>query len=56
MKNLSRGSSVNIVTSLEGFDFLTGDGIVFSLPPRPYRLWNPPSLLSNGYVGLFLRG
>jgi hypothetical protein len=23
-----------------------------SLPPRPDRLWNPPSLLSNGYEGL----
>jgi hypothetical protein len=24
----------------------------FSLPPRPERLWGPPSLLSNGYQGL----
>jgi hypothetical protein len=24
-----------------------------SLPPRPERLWGPPSLLSNGYQGLF---
>jgi hypothetical protein len=25
----------------------------FSSPPRPDRLWDPPSLLSNGYQGLF---
>jgi hypothetical protein len=25
----------------------------FSTPPRPDRLWDPPSLLSNGYQGLF---
>jgi hypothetical protein len=25
----------------------------FSKPPRPERLWGPPSLLSNGYQGLF---
>jgi len=24
--------------------------------PRPERLWSPPSLLSNGYQGLFPRG
>jgi hypothetical protein len=24
-----------------------------SSPPRPERLWGPPSLLSNGYQGLF---
>jgi hypothetical protein len=26
---------------------------VFSSPPRPERLWGPPSLLSNGYRGFF---
>jgi hypothetical protein len=25
----------------------------FSPPPRPDRFWSPPSLLSNGYRGLF---
>jgi hypothetical protein len=25
----------------------------FSSPPRPDRLWGPPSLLYNGYQGLF---
>jgi hypothetical protein len=25
----------------------------FSKPPRPERLWGPPSLLSNGHQGLF---
>jgi hypothetical protein len=28
----------------------------FSSPPRPERLWSPPSLLSNGYQGLFPGG
>jgi hypothetical protein len=36
-----------------GVRFPAGAGIFFSSPPRPYRLWGPPSLLSNGYQGLF---
>jgi hypothetical protein len=29
------------------------NGIFFSSPPRPDRNWGPPSLLTNGYQGLF---
>jgi hypothetical protein len=29
---------------------------IFSNTRRPDRFWGPPSLLSNGYLGLFLRG
>jgi hypothetical protein len=32
-----------------------GSNIFFS-PRRPGRIWGPPSLLSNGYWGLFPRG
>jgi hypothetical protein len=29
---------------------------IFSSPLRPNRLWDPPNLLSNGYLGLYPRG
>jgi hypothetical protein len=35
-----------------GFESRQGLGI-FSSTPRPDRLWDPPSFLSNGYKGLF---
>jgi hypothetical protein len=55
----SRNSSVDISTGYE----LDGRGsipvtvkIFFSSPQRPDRIWDLPSLLSNGYRGLFPRG
>jgi hypothetical protein len=38
----------NLYTSIPG-----GGWEFFSSSPRPYRLWGSPSLLSNGYRGLF---
>jgi hypothetical protein len=35
--------------------FNTRSKTFFSAPRRPDRLWDPPSLLSNGYQGLFTR-
>jgi hypothetical protein len=51
----SRGSSVSAVTRLRyecvWLLFPVGAGIFFSSPPRPDRLWGPPSLLSKFYRG-----
>jgi hypothetical protein len=35
------------------FNFWQGQGIFFSSPLYPDKLLGPPSLLSNGYQGLF---
>jgi hypothetical protein len=53
----SRSSVVGITTGYELDD--RGVGVrapvrsIFSSPRRPDRLWGPPSLLFNGYRGLF---
>jgi len=41
---------------MTGVRFLAGALIFYSSPPRPDRLWAPPSLLSSGYQGMFSRG
>jgi hypothetical protein len=42
---------------LDGRSSIPGrDHIFFSSPQRPYQLWDPASLLSNGYRGLLPRG
>jgi hypothetical protein len=48
-----KDSSVGIATGwTAGVRFAAGVRF-FSRPCRPYLLWGPPSLLSNGYRGLF---
>jgi hypothetical protein len=42
-----------MVYGLEARESILNKGKVFSSPQRPDRLWDPPSLLSNGYLGLF---
>jgi len=39
---------------MTGVPFLGEEGILL-LPPHPDQLWCPPSLLPNGYWGLFTR-
>jgi hypothetical protein len=57
----SRNSAVGIATGY-GLDDrgvvvrVPAGSRIFSSPRRPVRLWGSPSLLSNGYWGLFPRG
>jgi hypothetical protein len=57
--NKSRDSSVGVATGLRAersglYGSIPGSGWeFFSSPPRSVRLWGPPGLLSNGYLGLF---
>jgi hypothetical protein len=57
----NRGSSVSIANGYGlhdrevGVRVLVGSGI-FTSPHRPDRLWDPPSILYNGYQGLFSEG
>jgi len=51
------GSLVSIVTRLraERRGSISGGGRDLSSPPRPDRLWGPPSDQSSGYQELFPR-
>jgi hypothetical protein len=58
---MSRDSVVGIATGYGLDDQVVGVRVsvgsrIFSSPRRLYRLWGPPTLLSNGYVGLLPRG
>jgi hypothetical protein len=54
LPNRSRCSSVRIANGCGLGVRGVGDPIgstIFISPCRPYRLWDPPNLLSNGYRG-----
>jgi hypothetical protein len=58
--NVSRNSSVGIATAYGLDDGEVGvrvpvGSIIFASPCCPDRLCGPPSILSKGYRGLFLR-
>jgi hypothetical protein len=58
---MSRDSSVGTATGYGLDDRGVGVGVpvgsrIFSSPHRPDRLWGPPTLLSNGYLGFFPGG
>jgi hypothetical protein len=60
-KNINSDRAVSIATGYGLDDRGVGVRVpvgsrIFTPPARPDRLCGPPSLLSNGYRGIFLRG
>lgn len=56
---LQKYRSVGMVTTIcagrSGFRIPSGTSLL-SLPKRPFRLWDPHSVLFNGYNGFLLHG